>query len=119
MWLLSAAPLSFLPSDPTAVLVQQALMELVLAAPDSSLPSLLLGLRSQVSVGACATATPIANAETKATSAIRFMWLSLSRQLLRDVCTNTASCRHNYGRHRMLHRSMLPLCLPDQTCSPC
>src|SRR5262249_49555314 len=118
MKLFSAAPLSGLPSEPTALGVQASFLHLlidaVLAAPESGLGSALTALAAQLSdagAGACATATPIANTETKAANAIRFMWLSLSRQQLRDACTNTASCRHNYGRHRMLHRPMLPFAL--------
>src|SRR5262249_38427835 len=85
MKLFRAAPLSGLPSEPTALGVQASFLHLVidavLAAPESGLPSALTALAAQLSgagAGACATATPIANTETKAANAIRFMWLSLS-----------------------------------------
>src|SRR5262245_19706586 len=80
MKLFSAAPLSSLPSDPTALGVQASflhlLMDAVLAAPDSGLPSALTALAAQLSsagAGTGATTTPIANTEINATNAMRFI----------------------------------------------
>src|SRR5258705_5533265 len=80
MKLILAAPLSALPSDPTAFGKQASrlhlAMALFLAAPASGLPSLLTALTSQLSpagAGACASAVPTANAAINAANAIRFM----------------------------------------------
>src|SRR5258708_38522247 len=79
MKLFLAAPLSALPSDPTAFGVQAAVvhlaMALVLAAPDSGLPSLVTALASQLSpgAGACANAVRRAKAAINVASAIRFI----------------------------------------------
>jgi hypothetical protein len=71
MKLFFAAPLSALPSDPTALGAQASRLhftiKLFFAAPASGLPSLLTALLSHVP-GTCAAAEPIANAVSKAAS---------------------------------------------------
>src|SRR5512135_1721492 len=66
-----AAPASFLPSEPTALVSQLSCMHFfmneVLAAPASGLPSLPIALVSQLS---CAKAAPPANATTMPASMI-------------------------------------------------
>src|SRR6476646_8379445 len=78
MKLVLAAPESFLPSGPAAFTSQVSVMHFfmneVFAAPASGLPSLLTALLSQVS---CATALPIANVATMAARKIRFIMGSL------------------------------------------
>src|SRR6476646_92915 len=78
MKLVLAAPESFLPSGPTAFTSQVSVMHFfmneVFAAPASGLPSLPTALLSQVS---CATALPIANMATMAARKIRLIMGSL------------------------------------------
>jgi hypothetical protein len=96
MKLFFAAPLSGLPSDPTAFGAQASrlhfVMKLVFAAPASGLPSLETALLSHVP-GACAAAEPIAQAINKLASINRvivssiFGWLKPNAPALREtVC---------------------------------
>jgi hypothetical protein len=76
MKLFFAAPLSALPSDPTAFGAHASrlhfVMKLVRAAPWSSFPSFPTALLAHVS-GACAAAEPVANAISKLASSNRII----------------------------------------------
>jgi hypothetical protein len=78
MKLFFAAPLSGLPSDPTALGAQASRLhfarKLFFAAPARGLPSCPTALLSHVP---CAAAEPIANAVTKAASINRLMLFAL------------------------------------------
>jgi len=65
MKLVFAAPASFLPSLPTALVSQHFFIELALAAPARALPSLPTALAAQA-VPSCARAGEAANSESRA-----------------------------------------------------
>src|SRR5215471_15444872 len=75
MKLVLAAPASFLPSEPTALVSQAScvhfFMNEVFAAPASGLPSLPIALASQEA--SCAKAEPAAKVAMMAARKIRFM----------------------------------------------
>src|SRR5579872_628637 len=72
-----AAPASFLPSEPTALVSQVSIvhffMNEVLAAPASGLPSLPTAFVSQEA--SCANAEPAAKVAITAAKKIRFIWV--------------------------------------------
>src|SRR5262249_55980839 len=78
MKLFLAAPASFLPSEPTALVSQESCMHFfmneVLAAPASGLPSLPMALESQGA--SCAKAEPAAKGAITAAKKIRFIVVS-------------------------------------------
>src|SRR6478735_4962783 len=78
MKLVLAAPASFLPSEPTALVSQESAMHFfmneVLAAPASGLPSLPMALASQEA--SCAKAEPAAKVAMMAARKIRFIGVS-------------------------------------------
>src|SRR5262249_50413910 len=84
MKLAFAAPASFLPSEPTALVSQASwlhfFMNEVLAAPASGLPSLPTALASQDA--SCAKAEPAAKVATMAARIMRFMGVSLREKWL-------------------------------------
>jgi len=77
MKLFFAAPLSALPSDPTALGAHASrlhfAMKLFFAAPASGLPSFPTALLSHVPGNPCAAAEPIANADSNTASMNRFI----------------------------------------------
>src|SRR5690349_11672708 len=72
MKLAFAAPASFLPSLPTALVSQHFFIELAFAAPARALPSLPTALAAQAAPS-CARAGPTANNESVAARAIHFI----------------------------------------------
>src|SRR5713101_4158935 len=86
MKLFFAAPASFFPFLSTALLAHASFLhfckKLVLAAPARAWPFLSTALLSQVS---CANAEPMVNADIKATSTARFIFLSIRRWTVRDT----------------------------------
>src|ERR1700760_3997340 len=85
MKLFLAAPASFLPSEPTALVSQESwlhfFMNEVFAAPASALPSLPTALASQLA--SCAKAEPAAKVAMMAAKKIRFMGCLPKRKVTR------------------------------------
>src|SRR6185312_9133219 len=97
MKLVLAAPASFLPSEPTALVSQASwlhfFMNEVFAAPASGLPSLPTALASQDA--SCAKAVPAAKVTTMAARIMRFMGCLPKRKVkgLELVILAQSSCR--------------------------
>src|ERR1700754_3209462 len=97
MKLFWAAPASFLPSEPTALVSQESwlhfFMNEVFAAPARALPSLPTALASQDA--SCANAEPAAKAATMAAKMMRFMGCLPKRKVggLELVIRARSSCR--------------------------
>src|SRR5690349_119518 len=95
MKLVLAAPASFLPSEPTALVSQESwlhfFMNEVFAAPASGLPSLPTALASQVA--SCAKAEPAAKVAMMAARKIRFMGCLPKRKSRRIGAWNSGAIK--------------------------